>query len=909
MPRAPTIPVALATTQQPPSKHVDRKQFYANDRPFGSPIKRKQFYATDKLLASPTNTTTTTRRKPFYRQQIDSPTQRKQFYQQANKQLDFFQQSYTAAEKIVLPMQKQQHKVDTTTTTVADTAVTMQNIAMTFARTAAPPATAQEKSLVWSMLQTTRGIGQFVFQNLPSITTSVVLQAAVFTGVVLATSQVVTWSVLLGTLHYLGSEILPGALKNVLVSAGFQGAAKLTVTGLMRAMQSNQALKRVLEQRLPEGYLNACLQGLGITHRNTKVKDIVQQVLTHSLSIGQSVATGNYTGLLFSAGVQAAFATARGLQQAAHLAKGAITKETAQRVMDLFQEATDAVVGDLFEGATTTTTTTTTEAATEATTFIPPSTQLKFETVSATLPAVDMATSHWRQTATLTSMTTAMFGVAFAATTGDVMDVAAFIHGQSLQITQVALDAAQFALEQEIVRTQLMKLLLNSVGVEAIIGRMTTDMTQGQIQQLTTYLRQKNPKALQLLIGEHIWTKQQLQAMSVDQLRKHFQAFSSKPTPKAKLALIAAIQSEQQQRIQQLQATLVNGLSVGISSATAYTLQAVMADAYAYANTTQIPKAPPVDHAPVPNPVEQQEYLERLQNDIQVQKAGVQLDTQDHSVPDPQVLVNEADQIAQGMLHRAADMEKVNQWQEAERAAAKVTKQAMLEARKVREMAARAEAHARHAAAVRRAHAKLLERIRQAAELEDAALKAATIIVTPLGQAAPIPVDEVLLDPKILEALDITMTPITQWLAKEAAKSTLSFVPGVGWLQEQANTINRVMQAGQAGARLYDIYQTIVAVDQGLDPASVKLAPEVHTFFNQQLPALDTLLFDEALQTEKIHLKSLVLNLLTDKVLYGWDNDRVAQELYSAVMYGQKGIHMDIQQSMGFKLWKYAFDQ
>jgi hypothetical protein len=105
---------------------------------------------------------------------------------------------------------------------------------------------------------------------------------------------------------------------------------------------------------------------------------------------------------------------------------------------------------------------------------------------------------------------------------------------------------------------------------------------------------------------------------------------------------------------------------------------------------------------------------------------------------------------------------------------------------------------------------------------------------TPTGEFIPAPDNENLLDPKIRDVLkDIYFTPLSDLLIRETAKSSMSWIPGVGWIQGAINNINLGLGTAETLKDIYKISNVVLEATQG--SSSIDIGPESIKFLDESL--------------------------------------------------------------------------
>ena len=193
---------------------------------------------------------------------------------------------------------------------------------------------------------------------------------------------------------------------------------------------------------------------------------------------------------------------------------------------------------------------------------------------------------------------------------------------------------------------------------------------------------------------------------------------------------------------------------------------------------------------------------------------------------------------------------------------------------------------------------------------------------------------------------DIEFTPLMQYLAKQQVDSAVNWVPGVGWVNaalgtaqwsvDVASKVRDVYRVGKVAAEVAGIEETSIAkgvqyvVDLAPESVREKVGAAADVLSTQASLGLDVLVdhrvktvtdaVKDLIKTEKVNLNVVVLQTLRDKLVYGWDNSRVAYEIGKRVLVGQRvgdiveadvgiaaGVADSVAREIGGLVWQ-AFD-
>ena len=213
---------------------------------------------------------------------------------------------------------------------------------------------------------------------------------------------------------------------------------------------------------------------------------------------------------------------------------------------------------------------------------------------------------------------------------------------------------------------------------------------------------------------------------------------------------------------------------------------------------------------------------------------------------------------------------------------------------------------AAHEAALKRlSKRQTLRALRDSAFAEALAKKADVVIVQPdTGVSHPLPPEDVIVPKPLQDALDWKFTPLAQKLAVEGAKHTASWIPGIGWAQGVVDKVNLGLDIAEQTQKIGKVVEVLVRLDRGENPAEiVPTAAMLDGVFSKRLPSLnDTIENMMGNVVQKLSAKEVVIRVLKDKILNGWDNNKVAYEIGKKFLVGE-GIGADTVEQVGLGIW------
>lgn len=395
--------------------------------------------------------------------------------------------------------------------------------------------------------------------------------------------------------------------------------------------------------------------------------------------------------------------------------------------------------------------------------------------------------------------------------------------------------------ESETAKYSMYTLLSNAIGMNKLVGLFMDKLTPVQIAELFKITedlsKTKNPsvktrlitKFFDVLLGE-IYTKKKLETMSTYQLgivAKKKGIKVSDGTPKN--LIISAILSRQQQILNQYLGVVTNvignavktGISVAVTKKVTETVTPLAYDVvsssinkFLATEPTVVPSAETISGV--------QDSLKIVEEEIKKMPIEVQ--------EEPENLRRERlRQEAKEYIKKVRDERVV------------IEKEPDPEL--IKSMERRKTAHQRADEIRARKEAELT------IKLQDELKRTGLMVPTESGGFMPAPSDEHLMDPKIREVLkDIHFTPLSDLLIRETAKSSISMIPGVGWVQGAINNINMGLSATETFKDLYKISNVLLEVTEGT--SSIDIGKE-----NIQM-------LDEALKFRLPNLSDAIENLV-----------------------------------------------
>ena len=680
-----------------------------------------------------------------------------------------------------------------------------------------------------------------------------------------------SWLSLLEILRNLGVKVLPGVVFKILKGAGVSLGSSASINVAIALAEKNATVARLLNRQVKPAFLLATLRtiGIDISNYNLSVKNIVRTAIANGAAAG----AGDINSFLINAGIKAGITAS---STVAAKAKEGMVK-TVKILEKVVKETVDVVMPDDVEVEIETI---------EETDAIGIARKVEKKVLGKNVVPVHIREPEVSKTikemlddnkALVAGSTAALTLIGLAFTT-DVSAVAETFTtlGETLgmKIAPELLNLAKkaginYAWENAAARSTVFTILANQVGIQKLVDSMVDFLTPEQlikIKSLDATLKRetrgtrlaRNSKLAEFfstIIGEQIYQRSQLERFDMTRLKDIARVKNIKfPTGVAKESLVEAIDKDQRHRLNNISQLVAQSVMGAIKQTTTLTAMEFAYQNLSFANLTTLKE--------VDRELEWNREMKQKQDTLAAEKT-------------------------QAREQRRAKMAPVYQERQEAAFAAKV---------------------AAKAAVMEKAASKIAAReLREAAHLQQLSKSMNIVITDPQGQSYAIPVDDLLLDPRLQHVLkDMTFTPLAKYLAMETAKSSLNWVPGLGYVNQAINSANWFMDVTE---KLKDVYKVtnvaleIVNGESKID-AGAKNIETLDWLLKKRLPSL-TDAVDRLVQLEKVNMKTLLLETLRDKILYQWDNDKVAYEIGKKIIGKEAvGLAESTLLNIGREMWR-----
>ncbi len=522
----------------------------------------------------------------------------------------------------------------------------------------------------------------------------------------------------------------------------------------------------------------------------------------------------------------------------------------------------------------------------------------------------------------------ALIGLAFAGTVGG--DIASYTTGlQEIMKEQISVYGAEtlaklgtistigydIISESKFAKVTLVSYLLDKIGVNKLLDVFVDKLIPEQKKELKdlaqaikrerdkTALANFAEKFLGILTGGY-YTASNLKKTKLRDLQLIYKNLFPDDVNWKKYMdtqLRDAIIQEQSGRKRRISQLLTSAIKQTLHAATAATVYQISVDGYAYAkanmtelekNIIDVEKQKPEKKAQTLEERRKLGELRRAQTKVKLEKLKQELKTKKQEIEVEEGLRQREKSIKEAQILK----EKMKTEAHAEAAKIKEIRKIVIEKQKIE-----------HQEALKRLAERVEKRqLKVAALTEDLARKMDVTIITKEGVSHPLPPEELLLNPELQKALDIEVTPLTEYLMKETAKASVSWIPGVGWIQSAIDKINIGLATTETVKDVAKIAEVLVRLDHGETEIDVTHWDTLNNLLKQRIPSL-TKLADEIIKTSKINVKELVLRKLKDKIIEGWDNQRVVLEVGKEILGPGEDFGVDVTEMFGSDLWKKAF--
>lgn len=672
-------------------------------------------------------------------------------------------------------------------------------------------------------------------------------------GVVIITSIAVlaalpaSWWSLLILFSRLGINALPPWVK----AAFGRKIADLSVGTILILARKNTALRMLLSKQINPAMVRSVLKRFGIDKKDLSVETLLRTSVSYGITIGM----GDLSSYLISTGI--GFAVTRAGAGIAKTKAG--VKKLVVALSKIPQTTADII-------------------------FTKPIEYKKVHIRGTKLNVLDMATTMAEKVEPnvvlvkpkeevrveipmVTKMTTENTSLVIAAAKSTALITLAFTTGGDF-------------LQENIIARQALFQVINKAGFQSLVDKFVDILTPSQLANIkklhssanaikgdkkgqTTFINQ----IFSELVGDRIYTEGMLKEMSIEQIKEIAKLQNIKLSGDKK-SLIDTIVNNQNLRLNNFSSIVIKGLSATIKTVVA---TAVLGGTFSYAHANlgkaalekEIEKAPPITEEQLRAVKEFETKMEETQRSLAHAKIGIRKEA---------VEAREKVQFEEGM--------KLTQEKLAAEKRARFEE--LVKARPVKPVEISRAEHVKVAGAIKLAKRQLADSFR----LEEITKNLNIIVTDAAGIAHPIPIDTLLLDQRISKVLeDIEFTPLAQYLSQQAIKSSVSWLPGVGWVNEALMTTNWSLDLAEKIKDVYKVANVVLKVVKGesaidIGESSIKT---LDGLLKLRLPTLgDTI--DRYVRMDRVNLNQVVLAALRDKIVFGWDNQRVSYEIGKKIM-------------------------
>lgn len=692
-----------------------------------------------------------------------------------------------------------------------------------------------------------------------------------------------SWGLFLGMLQYLGVKVLPSAISNALKNAGMSVASQLSTSKLLQAAKKSERIQKILQTKVPDAYIRSTMKRIGVDlgKEQMTVEDMSTTVINNGLSVGFYFMTGNPYGYVYSTGLS--LATTVGKKMVGKAAKIAYTtSDKIVKGVDIIRQRTANTI--LSGGNVPKTVVETineldpkTTPAIKTTVDAPNRTET---TRTFTNTIVENKKAVFATTAAVALVTVALAGDASAFTEMMKTQVSAFGESAVQKLGELSLTGFNIAKKSSVARTALTNFLLQKAGVNKITELFADKLTPGQKKELRSLAEaiktEKNESTLAKLSNKFIgllsggyYTSDKLKKMSRDKLLSVYKKIAP-PSVKRNIGrytvqqLRDAIVREQTSRLTRLNGMVSNYTQTALNTITATVVQESVVEGYSYYKATS---------------AQIDEELAKIE--------GMKL--REESIKEAHKAKEELAKVRRAEAKAAST-------------AARARQKARAKLEKIRKDAA-------HTKALERAKIRAAERdLRSAALAEQLSRTADVIILQDDGVAHPLPPENLILPESLQKSLDWEFTPLGQYAAKEIAKSSTNWIPGLGWVQGAIQKVNMGLTTAETAKNLGKVAEVVTRLHMGEVPSDIEpVLGKLDDVLSVRVPDLTTAV-EDIIKTDKLNAKEIVLRTLKDKIIEGWDAKKVAYEIGKAFLIGTgDDIGIDITEMYGYEIWKQAF--
>lgn len=716
-----------------------------------------------------------------------------------------------------------------------------------------------------------------------------------------------SWFLLLELLKRIGLKMVPQALFSALAKAGISIGTNVSIDGLISLAKKNDKIRGVLQKEVSTEFLSSIGKKLGIDI-DEKIK--AEDILRFGINTGVNLGVTNLQGYLISSGINLGVTKVKeSLKTVKHKAEAVVSNlssvsvkvktETAKNILNNEPETiTETVVNTI-----------------ETQTRIPKveSASNRVRNITEIDKPVEQAVGYNKLLTAATITSIAMVGIALSGKTEDIQEIMQeqlLPYGnQALEkLGTLGLGTFNYVKESRYIKVMLTQYLLEKVGVNQIIDTFSDYLTpkdEAKLKSIKELIAKEKSKSkiaklsdqfLTILTGGNYYDISSLQTFQIAELRGIYRNINPKDikySTYTKDQLVALILDEQRKRRVIVTNVLNSAMKTTLKGATATIVYELSVEGYAYAKSSL------------------EEVQEELERSFDVDREEMEKEARETKISQKEKIEEmkarfkeEQEQLkAEKMVEEAKALKEIKKKEiEDLKAQFKEEREILKEIHLEEQKQAEIEAETRYQRALGRLKSRLEEKnFQEALRLEEITKKLGVIITTEEGVSHPIPPDEVLLNKDLQKALDIKITPLFEYLTKEAAKASTSWIPGIGWIQAGIQKINIGLTTAETIKDVGKIAEVIARIDRGetdIEPTLGKL----DELLKLRLPSLNSIV-DEAVKTSQINLKEMLLRKLKDKFIEGWDNQRVAYEIGKELIGPGEDFGVDIIQSIGEKIW------
>lgn len=693
-----------------------------------------------------------------------------------------------------------------------------------------------------------------------------------------------SWLIFLETLKHVGVTAVPTAITKALGSAGVKLVSNLSVEALINHANSNPKLKKILSQKVPTSYAKNILEKFGVDTENLKYEDITKTVLSSSMNLGYYTATGNLAGYFLSAGLGAGMRATSSVFTHVHRkiigtkAEKYITTASQNVINSVANEATRASTHtrtsvqqftvNTIEENTVSTHNERERASSEQTHEPPPKTEISKKFLVVVNDNKILTAS--------TAIATGLVAVALSGNADGLIEsmnhsIGTYGPEALSKFGEIAVSLTNIAKESAIAKNILVNVIVRKVGVDKFITGFTDTLNPQDVSKLKSSDPNTFQKILAKIVGDKIYSRKELRTLKEKELLGILKKLSPVSVPEGanRQQLRKTIFLLQGERMRRLTGIVSNVVRETLTTAAVSLTVEVVDTTYAYASMR----------------------MEEL--DLELAK------------------VEEARAIQQGLREREASLKEASLKAETERLERRAAAKAASSVARERHLHRKAQSQTlkaiKHTAALERLELRTAQReLIKSALAEKLARDMDVVITNPeTGVSHPLPPENLILNEEIQNALEWNFTPLMQYVTKETAKATTSWIPGVGWAQAAINKANIALTTAETTKNIGKIVEVITRLEAG--DTSVKadelVLGKLDDVLSFRVPSL-TDAVENLIKTDTLNAKEVVLRALKDKIINGWDFKRTAYEIGQKFLVGTgEDFGVNIPTEIGEKVW------